>query len=326
VVPSSPYRLVRLVKPVPTQTPVAGESLGGSIRMYRGRQRQTHTGAPWAQEDLAVAIGSDKSHVNRIERDRCIPTRATLERIANALCLTWFERVELLILANYVVEPPEPTDSEVERVRASVAPLLADSPYGVSLKDRQMRTWDMNDIAAFVSFGFPNRESGLTRMLGMSTFEEMLDDSIRGWQQRVILDYPAYVTRQLTRCQGLFRYHRFDPHLIEYARRVEEDALLGPIWRSLASDPAAGPVFLDHQVVALNHPELGQISELVWHSSLALDERFLISHHVPAEPSSQRVLEHLWRRFKTARTGRGPSSISLGRPALAARVSQLAAH
>jgi ribosome-binding protein aMBF1 (putative translation factor) len=42
------------------------QNLGDVIRHYRLRQRQIHTGAPWAQEDLAVAIGSDKSHVNRI--------------------------------------------------------------------------------------------------------------------------------------------------------------------------------------------------------------------------------------------------------------------
>jgi len=298
-----------------TEAQTATDPLGDSIRRYRLRLRQIHSGTPWAQEDLAVAIGSDKSHVNRIERNRSIPTRATIERIATALCLTWDERVELLAAGGFVIDLPAAASNDVERVRACIAQVLAETPYGVVLKDRQLRTWDMNDIAAFASLGFPNRETALTRMCGMSTLEELLDDTMQDWRRRATVDYELYATRQLACCRRLLRYHCPDRELRDLVRRVEVHAFLGPLWRSLSADTATTPVFLDHQFLALRHPQLGNINLMVWHSSIAIDERFFLSHHVPADHSSQRKLDHLRLRFRNQLASNPERQLSVVRSA-----------
>src|SRR3546814_14277590 len=66
--------------------------LGQHIRNHRLQQRQPYVDRPWSQEDLAVAIGSDKAHINRLECGRQRPTPNTPDRICAALELRSEER------------------------------------------------------------------------------------------------------------------------------------------------------------------------------------------------------------------------------------------
>jgi hypothetical protein len=50
--------------------------LGSAIRAFRLRRRQVHSGQSWTIEALAVAMGTDKAHLSRIERGLVVPNRA----------------------------------------------------------------------------------------------------------------------------------------------------------------------------------------------------------------------------------------------------------
>src|SRR5207244_12676480 len=65
------------------------------------RCNQVHNGRPGAQEDLAVAIGSDKAHICRIERGYQLPERETLIRVCSALGLDHAETNFMLQLGGY---------------------------------------------------------------------------------------------------------------------------------------------------------------------------------------------------------------------------------
>ncbi len=273
----------------------AAKNLGDWIRHYRLRQRQIHTGAPWAQEDLAVAIESDKSHVNRIERGHAVPRKETLERICEALALSWPERIQIFGLAGFVVDPPRPTYDEVGRVMRHTNTLLAGSAYPVCLMDREYRIWDLNELHAQCWLGFPCREAALEHVRGLRTIDKLLDPQISAWWQKVIVDFRAYARRALTRFEHTISLHAHDPAVEATLRLIREDSRYSQLWAEItsASSDEMAPAFLDHQLVEVVHPEVGHYRIWIWHSSLTLDERFFLSHHVPADGHSQALFEHL---------------------------------
>lgn len=294
------------------------KTLGDMVRRYRLRQRQIHTGAPWAQEDLAVAIGSDKSHVNRIECGRSLPKQPTLERICNSLALSWQERTMVYAIAGYLLEA-EPTYEEIEHVVDHAAPLVRGGAYSACLKDRGLRMWDVNDLFAYAFMGFPDRASCLAHVRGMRTVEELLDPRLSEWYQRTIVDFDAYVRRQLSRFLSFYRTQLSAPHLQTIVQRIGEHAIYGPIWSQIISESGGKslPEFLDHQLVVVDHPHLGRYSVWIWHSSLTLDERFFVSHHVPADADSIGLIEHLAVRLH----GRQPRIVARPRTSRATALS-----
>ena len=286
----------------PDVEPGAANNLGDWIRQYRLRQRQIHTGTPWAQEDLAVAIWSDKSHVNRIERGHAVPTMRTLERICEALALSWPERTQLFGLAGYLVDFPSPTWLEIEGVIRHGASFLTESAYPTCLMDREYRIWDLNELHAQCWLGFPDRASALEHVRGLSTVDKLLDPLISAWWQAVIVDFDAYARRALTRFHHSLRLRAPDPSLDATVRRIEADPRYSQLWAEISSAGSGqdAPPFLDHQLVTVDHPQLGLYRIWIWHTSLTVDERFFLSHHVPADGSSHALFEHLAVRIGDA--------------------------
>jgi transcriptional regulator with XRE-family HTH domain len=125
-------------------------SLGEAIRTYRLRQRQPHNGQPWTQEDLAVVIGTDKAHVNRIERNRQRPELKTLLAICEALRVSLYERCYLLGLAGYGLHLPRVGPDEERSVLAAAAPLIESCSYPLLIVDDCLRLLDMTELHARV--------------------------------------------------------------------------------------------------------------------------------------------------------------------------------
>jgi transcriptional regulator with XRE-family HTH domain len=284
-------------QPDPAHADEAQPSLGSLIRRHRLRRSQLHNHQAWTQEDLAVAIGSDKSHVNRIERGHQQPTKQTLIRICDALELSWGERGLLLGLAGFLVEPPAPTPPEiravVEQLRATV--LAAD--YSMSLQDTEVRVWELNDIVAYAFLGYSGRVEALPQVYGVRNMELMLDHPVGEWWRRVIVDFDGYARRHLAQFRRNYRYRQ---HLPEYQRIMDlilQDRHIHQLWDELVSADASGPRFLDHQRVKLDHPEVGRLAVQIWHSSLISDDRFLLTHLFPADPQTRATFAKLKRRF-----------------------------
>lgn len=271
---------------------VTSNDLGDAIRSYRKRRYQIHNGAPWSQEDLAVAIGSDKSHINRIERGHSMPARETLERLSSALELSWPERARLFGLAGYIVEEPEPTVNEIEGVRKLVSPVLAASTYGLLLQDHAMRIWDINNVYAIAFAGFRDRESCLGHIRGQTVVDQILDPRVGRWFRDVVVDYPSFVRRALIRYLHAYRARLTEEPVALIVERLQRHPDCRAIWDELLqrSDSAA-TVYLDHHSVRIKHPVFGDYSVRIWHSTLALDNRFFLSHHIPSDALSQSLLE-----------------------------------
>jgi transcriptional regulator with XRE-family HTH domain len=279
-------------------------SLGDKIRQYRLRRRQIHSNARWAQEDLAVAIGSDKSHINRIERGHGVPRKDTLERICEALALSWPERIQIFGLAGYLIDRPVPTPEEVEHVTRHSESLLQSSSYPVCLMDREYRIWDLNELHAQCWLGFRSRADALDHVRGLRTIDKLLDPKISEWWEQIIVDFGAYARRALTRFEHTASLLPSDPGTEATVRQLRDDPRYAQLWAeitSAGSDDMA-PAFLDHQMVDVVHPQLGPYRIWIWHSSLTIDERFFLSHHVPADGDSQALFEHLAVRGAGARS------------------------
>jgi ribosome-binding protein aMBF1 (putative translation factor) len=283
-----------------SRTVAASPLLGDLVRFYRLRMRQVHNGAPWAQEDLAVAIRSDKAHINRIERGHSLPTQQTLLRISSALNLTWDERLHVLSLAGYSLEPLSPTAGEVAEIMRRESSVLAAADYSMSLLDTEGRTWDVNEINAFAYFGFSNREACLQVISGTRMIDTLLDDERARWFETTIVDYEVFVRRQLARFRRAYNVRPLDAHYQHLHKRILEHRQLGPIWAEVSSEDVQHrlPHFLDHQVISVNHPKLGRYTIQIWHTTLTSDERFYLSHHIPADSRTKAIFSELATRFR----------------------------
>jgi len=279
--------------------------LGNLVRFYRLRMRQVHNGAPWAQEDLAVAIRSDKAHINRIERGRCVPTRQTLLRISGALNLVWEERLHVMSLAGYALEPLSPTSSDVAEITRRESSVLEAATYTMALLDTEGRIWDVNEINAYAYFGFPNREACLKAISGRRMIDILLDEDRARWFEKTVLDYEAFVRRQIARFRRAYNVRPHDQHYQRLLARILEHHQLAAVWSEVSSEDVQHrlPHFLDHQVVTVNHPQLGRYTVQIWHTTLTSDERFYLSHHIPADTRSRAIFSELAARVRSKAAG-----------------------
>jgi transcriptional regulator with XRE-family HTH domain len=261
--------------------------IGAWIRHYRLRRRQIHIGARWAQEDLAVAIDSDKSHVNRIECGRTIPTKRTLDRICEALGLNQTERIQLLSLAGYLAELPDPTPDEVQHIQRLVHPLMAASEYPMCLMDRDYRCWDVNALLAYCWLGFPTREAALPHVKQKRTVEQLLHPRISAWWRSTLVDFDSYARRALMCFEQAIRFHPNKPGTQAILDQLRADPFYARLLNETDGCGTQAPAFLDHQEVRVKHPTMSPFGVVIWHSTLSIDERFFLSHHVPADDASR---------------------------------------
>ena len=288
------------------------EVLGQAIRSHRLRRRQIHNDEPWSQEDLAVAIGSDKSHINRIERGHQRPTLQTLVRICDALQLGWEERSILLGLAGHLLAPPSPTDQEVEAAvcQASASVQAADYPAG--LVDQEVRVWDANDLLAMTFNGYRGRDAYLAAVRGLSTIELLFLHPTGDWWRRVIVDYDAYVRRHVAQLRRRFLVRQQNHEYQVLLDKLLAQPAFKSIWEQLGRGEHSytGAGVLDHQLLTVDHPEFGRYTVQIWHSRLASDDRFWLTHQLPADEQTRRLFAEL-----AAHVARKPAPAALETPA-----------
>jgi tripartite-type tricarboxylate transporter receptor subunit TctC/transcriptional regulator with XRE-family HTH domain len=297
------------------------QQLGACIRGQRLRHQQLHTDRPWAQEDLAVAIGSDKSHINRIECGRQLPSHDTLERICDALGLLWEERRQLLGLAGYLFTPPPPAISEVESAILLVSPLLHAAGYPVGLVDHEQKLWEVNELLAYAFFGYPTREACLAETRGMRAIDLLsLNHPAGWWLRQVLVDYESFARRHVALFRSVYRHREHASQNGVHLANLLSDWHLRSIWLDSRNDPPnhPRPSFLDHQFVEVDHPEVGRYSVQLWQSRLARDDRFSVLHLLPNGERTRRLFAtlavHLRRRSSVIIASRSSSSRSQAQP------------
>ncbi len=55
-------------------------------------------------------------------------------------------------------------------------------------------------------------------------------------------------------------------------------------------------ILLEHDSLALRHPRFGRLHFTIWRTTLAADERFIVSHFPPADEVTLRVVRKALRR------------------------------
>ena len=274
-------------------------TMGELIRYYRRRLHQIHNSHPWAQEDLAVAIGTDKAHINRIERGLMHPKRETLLHICKALDLSWDESMNLLGSADYLLPQQRPTPNEIEAAVQCVRPLMEHAAYPVALMDQETRYCDGNDIFAYAMQGYPCRAASLAELRGMMRMQLLLNEKRRRWLKMVNLDYESLCWRFLARFRSQLPYWQRDPEYKAIVQGILSDDELSPIWTKLClhSSDSHSCLFLDCEQPSFQHPKLGYFRCQVFRSRLADDERFIVGQHLPADAKSQRLFADLAIHF-----------------------------
>ena len=263
----------------------APRGLGELIAAYRHRLRQVHNGEPWTQEDLAVAIGTDKSHISRIERSRQKPARETLLRLAQALRLSIEEEQELLLLAGYAPEPRAPTAEEADQLVSRTRHLVDGLPYPAVIFDVLGRLWHYNPLgAAFYSSAIgvtPEEWHALYR--GRSGVELWFEGPLTEQFQRLFPE--EHIRWLLARKRRLASLWEITPQHQELIERLSHYPRFAALWAE--SERLQYEVgYVDRVFTTVRHPELGELFlEIQW-QRLLNDPRFLASHHRPADEAT----------------------------------------
>ena len=50
-------------------------------------------------------------------------------------------------------------------------------------------------------------------------------------------------------------------------------------------------LLVEHDSLPLNHPRLGPLSFMIWRTTLATDERFIVAHFPPADEATHRAIK-----------------------------------
>lgn len=289
-------------------------SLGEAIASFRRQRRQIHNDQPWTQEDLAVAIGTDKAHINRIERNRQHPELRTLQRIADALGLSYGERCYLLGLAGYGLHATWPTPEETAAVLRRTWPLIESYPYPAAVVDTLERIWDINTVQARVyacNFGSPRREDYLARWQGHFTAEINFDPVVKERIRRLMAEPDRFLRRTVARFYWAYQQRQSDPMFEQALERLWRDPEFVELWNTVGrrdDDPA----YLDHDLLVLNHPEFGRLTFNAWRSRLLWDDRFAVTPAQPADDRTAMVMARLAGRAVEVRGQPAPSGVATG--------------
>ena len=271
-------------------------SLGSLIREYRHRKKQMNNNRPWSQEDLAVAIGSDKSHINRLEKGHQIPAKATLIRICEALELTWEEQRKMISLAGYYSNLPAPSDDEVERMVQKATPYLRTLHYPATINDSEGLLWTANDLEAYTFYGYRDTNKFLFDCQGFRIIELLMTPKFNDWFHKTLCNYDEYLVRQLLRFKKQYLHHVQDYEYQNIRKRLLSISEFREKWQKVEEGtPDADLLLLDHQVVKFQHPELGYYEIQIFHSELSSDERFQLIRHIPNNDDTRLLFDNLYQ-------------------------------
>jgi transcriptional regulator with XRE-family HTH domain len=271
-------------------------TLGETIAAYRRRRRQAYRDAPWSQEELAFASGTDQAHISRIESNRQIPEYSTLARLCDALGLSPTERAYVLALAGYQVAAPLPDDHAVSTALERLAPLIDSYPYPVVLLDEGERHWYVNEITVTAwgaCYGVGDRLAYLERMRGRRSVEVLFDPHTGAERQACWRHYYEDVDHVLTRIVAAFwrawRVRLHDPEMQRIVALLLGSPEFIARWARLEHDQSE-LLFVDDYPYVITHPTLGRLRLHAWRTRVATDERFIVVHFTPTDSATSRML------------------------------------
>lgn len=275
------------------------KELGNMIRYFRQTQYQLHNGHPWTQDDLAVAINSDKAHINRIENGKQIPTPQTLEKICIALNLDWKQKRRLMAQAGHLWALPPLLTEEAQKAVEYLEPHITHFTHPAVLQDKEAIMWYVNDLEAYTFYGYKNHEQFLDDCQGLRVIELLMTPAFNKWFEKIIINYEDYLRRQIMRFMDLYFPHMYSPEYQNILNHLLQISEFKKIWEELLDqeNPKDSIVFLNHQILHINHPDIGRYDIQIWHCDISFDERLSLIQHVADTPDTQQLFIELWKRF-----------------------------
>lgn len=276
------------------------KELGIMIQDYRHRMIQINNGKPWTQEDLAVAIGSDKAHVNRLEKGKQVPTEQTLDKICAALNLSWVEKRWLIAKAGYYSMPPSPEDGEIQSVVESLDSYIMKIPNPATLLDQEAIIWDVNDIEAFTFYGYDDRNRFMEDCGGFRIIELLMTPSFNNWFEKIIVNYDQFLRRQILRFLMLYTRFQNSEEYQNIRDRILEISEMKAVWDDIMEhqNEPDDIIFLNHQILEVDHPDIGRYEVQVWHSKMAFDERFNMTQHIPNDTETMQMFMDIVKQLR----------------------------
>jgi transcriptional regulator with XRE-family HTH domain len=283
--PQSP----RLAAVLPAHVAVRNELVGLVIRSLRLRRRQIHNGEPWTLDDLAVAMGTNKGYLSRVERGQITPSRNTLIHLAKALELTPGETAYLLRLAGHapMYEPPDMATAQ-QHIRY-LFPLSAAYPHPLLMQSRDLRVWYVNALFLRVMDLTPQM---FRRCMQGQYFHEIW----RCVTWRIVRERTQSPEPKQRRMVLRLRTAALDGNIpLEHLLQVQADPCWHQYWENSALPWPEHSLSLSEMRCQVTHPIVGLLTFDVWWSTLETDPRFEIAHYLPHDAQTQAALAALRR-------------------------------
>ncbi|HYI96954.1 MAG TPA: helix-turn-helix transcriptional regulator [Bryobacteraceae bacterium] len=283
--------------PKPGQTSskpgTAPATVGETIAAYRRRRIRQRTGEPWSQEELALACETNQAHISRIESNRKHPQYSTLVRLCEALDLPAPKRSYLLALAGYPVYPTLPGPADVERLTSEIVPVLQRYSYPALLMDVGERVWYVNPLLAQMwgeALGGSDHGECMHSIRGRRTLEFVFDPRFMPVWKGLVQN----LERVMDRCVSLFwRAYHLHP------QEADMDQVLVTLkcvpeflqrWQDL-EEGKENLLLVEHDWLPIRHPRFGNLRFMIWRTTLATDERFILAHFPPADKQTRQAIK-----------------------------------
>jgi transcriptional regulator with XRE-family HTH domain len=285
--PGRPKPLEQLLFEPPAVT------VGETIAAYRRRRIRQTTGEPWSQEELALACDTNQAHISRIESNRKHPQYSTLVRLCEALDLPAPKRCYLLALAGYPVQRTLPDIAEVEEITSQIVPILQRYPYPALLMDGGERVWYVNPLLAQMwgpGLGGNNHAECMKSVRGRRTLEFVFDPRFAPIWKAMVSNLGRVMDRHVALFWRAYHLHPQEADMNQVLASLKTNSEFLQRWQDL-EEGEEKLLLVEHDWLPIRHPRFGQLVFMIWLTTLAADERFIVGHFPGADEATHRAIK-----------------------------------
>ncbi|MEO7649951.1 MAG: helix-turn-helix transcriptional regulator [Bryobacteraceae bacterium] len=267
-------------------------TVGETIAAYRRRRIRELTGEPWSQEELALASETNQAHISRIESNRKHPQYSTLVRLCEALDLPVPKRSYLLALAGYPVHPTLPERSEVDSLLPEIVPVLQRYPYPALLMDGGERVWYVNPLLARMwgaGLGGSDHAECMKALQGKRTLEFVFDPAYQPVWRSLVPDLGRVMDRHASLFWRAYHLHPQEADMNQALAALKNIPEFLQRWQDL-EEGKVKMLLVEHDWLPIHHASLGQLLFMIWRTTFAADERFIVAHFPPADEATHRAI------------------------------------
>ena len=268
-------------------------TVGETIAAYRRRRIRQLTGEPWSQEELALASETNQAHISRIESNRKHPQYSTLVRLCEALDLPAPKRSYLLALAGYPVQPTLPLRAEVDALLCEIVPVLQSYLYPALLMDGGERVWYVNPLLAQMwgaGLGGSDHAECMKSLQGRRTLEFVFDPKFLPVWRTLVPDLGRVMDRHVSLFWRAYHLHSQEAGMNQALAALKNNPEFLQRWQDL-EEGKVKMLLVEHDGLPIRHERFGDLLFMIWRTTLAADERFIVAHFPPADEATHQAIK-----------------------------------